>query len=488
MASSIETLPLLKNGEEYLSQSQKTLRGIHGEELLKVAVAPEIHVQMAMPINKASFHTLQNMPIDEIIDIFCEAGQIFTQDMLINGISTSLDEWSELITLSTGMPIRYVNNALNMIPHIFTRQQLRRLLQANSPTGDLAIFDEFVGVRGNTRFGWSPRGMNVGIGLPGNHPAVSLLGTLIPLFKIPALIRASSSEPFTSFRICKALWEAGLPYESLFHFVTDHSTVDTIIRQSDLGIIFGNEWILKAYENNSKIKTFGPGRSKVLLEIEDMSSTHFDLAVELAYQSIHYDGGRGCINSSGVCYNSPQMYNEFKMKLAEKLAKLEPLDPLDPRAEIPAMDPDAARGLYKFIKGRMTGKINNLTAELRGEQDFLKVENNLAYLMPTLLELDESHPMRTDEYPFSFGTIYRPDDYLVEELMEDTLSLAYLTDNPSNAKRLLNIPSIKKVFVNDQSFTMDIAAPHEGHMCDFLYGTKASNFDGINNILQKKKY
>ena len=480
----LETLPLLKNGEEYLSQSHKTLRGIHGEDLLKVAVAPEIHVQMAMPINKASFYTLQKIPIDEMIDIFCEAGQIFTQDMLINGISTSLDEWCELITLSTGLPIRYVRNALNTIPNIFTKEQLSRLLQANSPTGDLAIFDDFVGVRGNTRFGWSPRGQNVGVGLPGNHPAVSLLGTLIPLFKIPTLIRASSSEPFTSFRICKSLWEAGLPHESLFHFVTDHSTVDTVVRQSDLGIIFGNEWILKAYENNSKIKTYGPGKSKCLVEIEDMTSTHLNLAVELAYQSIHYDGGRGCINSSGVCYNSPQMYDEFKERLAEKLAKLEPLDPMNPRAEIPAMDPDAARGLYKFIKSRMTGEIHNLTANIRGEDEFLHIEDNLAYLMPTLLELGEEHQMRTDEYPFSFGTIYRPDDYLVEELVEDTLSLAYLTDNPRKAKRLLNIPSIKKVFVNDQSFTMDISAPHDGYMCDFLYNSKASNYDGLNNFLK----
>ena len=487
MAISIDTLPLLKDGIEYISQSKKTLKGIHGENLLDVAIAPEIHVQMAIPISKASFHTLQSIPIDEIVSIFCEAGKIFTQDMLINGFSTSLDEWSELITLSTGMPIRYVQNALNMIPHIFTKKQLKRLLRANSPTGNLAIFDDFVGVRGNTRFGWNPRGMNVGVGLPGNHPGTSLLGTLIPLFKIPAIIRASSSEPFTSFRICKALWEAGLPHESLFHFVTDHSTVDAIVRQSDLGIMFGNEWILKAYENNSKIKTYGPGRSKVLLEIENMSTTHFDLATELAFQSIHFDGGRGCINSSGVVYNSPQMYDEFKEKLATKLASLEPLDPMNPRAEIPAMDPDSARGLYKFIKSRMTGKINNLTVEIRGEEEFLHVEDNLAYLMPTLLELDEDHQMRTDEYPFSFGTIYRPNDYLVEELVENTLSLAYLTDNPANARRLLNIPSIKKVFVNDQSFTIDIAAPHEGHMCDFLYGAKATNYDGINNLLKTKE-
>ncbi|GAH71308.1 unnamed protein product, partial [marine sediment metagenome] len=241
MATSLGALPLLRNGEEYLSQNKKSLFGIHGEKLLDVAIAPEIHVQMALPINKgAGFTLLQNMSIDDIIDIFVEAGKIFVNNMVINGISTSIDEWAELITRSTGMPITYTQNALNIVPQLFRKRALQRILRANSPTGNIQIYDEFVDVRGNTRFSWSPRGKNVGIALPGNHPSVSLLGALIPLFKMPAILRASSSEPFTSFRLCKALWDAGLPPESLFHFVTDRSIVDTIVRNSDLGIVFGN--------------------------------------------------------------------------------------------------------------------------------------------------------------------------------------------------------------------------------------------------------
>ncbi|MCG3254442.1 MAG: aldehyde dehydrogenase family protein [Candidatus Heimdallarchaeota archaeon] len=480
----ISTLPLLKNGEEYLSQSKKTIKGIHDENLLEVSIAPEILVQIALPINKGSFHHLQSMPIDDIISIYSEAGKIFMDDMLINGVSTSVDEWSELITLSTGMPIRFVRNALNLIPHIFRKSELKKILRANSPTGNLGIYDNFVDVRGGTRFGWTPRGKNVGIALPGNHPAVSLLGTLIPLFKIPALIRASSSEPFTSFRICKALWEAGLPPETLFHFTTDHSVVDTIVRKSDLGIIFGNEWILKAYEHDSRIKTYGPGRSKVLVEIENMTPSLLDLSVELAYQSINYDTGRGCINASGIIYNSPDNYEEFRDKLAEKLASLEPLDPMDPKAEISAMNPDAARGLHKFIQSRMDTSVKDITAKFRNKEGFLHIDGELAFFMPTLLELGEEHQMRTDEYPFAFGTICKPDDYYADELVSDSLSLSYLSDNPQKAKRLLNDPSIHKLFVNDQTFTMQVSAPHEGFQADFLYGAKASNYDGINNLLK----
>ena len=92
--------------------------------------------------------------------------------------------------------------------------------------------------------------------------------------------------------------------------------------------------------------------------------------------------------------------------------------------------------------------------------------------------------MRTDEYPFSFGTITQPHDYFAEELVENSLSLGLLTDDPSKAKKLLQDPSIKKVFINNQTFLMDIAAPHEGFQADFLYRSKATNFDGINNILE----
>ncbi|MHA1954916.1 MAG: aldehyde dehydrogenase family protein [Candidatus Heimdallarchaeaceae archaeon] len=483
--SSIDALPLLRNGEEYLSQSKKTLIGIHGERLLDVAVAPEIHVQMALPINKgAGFNLLQNMAIDDIIDIYVEAGKIFMQDMLINNVSTSLDEFSELITLSTGMPITYVNNALNIIPQIFKKRPLQRILRASSPTGSLTIYDEFVDVRGNTRFAWAPKGKNCGVALPGNHPAVSLLGALIPLFKIPAILRASSTEPFTSFRLCKSLWEAGLPAESLFHFVTDHSVVDTIVRKSDMGVIFGNEWILKAYENNTHIKTYGPGRSKILVDIENMSPSLLDLSLDIAHQSISLDGGRGCINCSGVVFKHDDGYEEFRDKLAEKLASVETLDPMDPKAEIPAMQTDPARGLYKFIKSRMDSDVKNVTASFRGTEEFLEVNDNLAYLLPTLLEVGEDSQIRTDEYPFAFGTIVKADDYFAEELMEDSLSVGYLTDDPSKARNLLRDPTIKKVFVNDQTFLMDVAQPHEGFQGDFLYRSKATNYDGLNNILK----
>ena len=485
MATSLGALPLLRNGEEYLSQSKRSLFGIHGEKLLDVAIAPEIHVQMALPMNKgAGFTLLQNMSIDDIIDIYVEAGKIFVNDMMINGISTSLDEWAELITRSTGMPIRYTQNALNIVPQLFRKRSLQRILRANSPTGNIQIYDEFVDVRGNTRFSWSPRGKNVGISLPGNHPAVSLLGALIPLFKMPAILRASSSEPFTSFRLCKALWDAGLPPESLFHFVTDRSIVDTIVRNSDLGIIFGNEWVLRAYKDNSRIKTYGPGKSKVLIDIENMSPSLLDLAIDIAYQSITFDGGRGCINCSGIVYNGKDSYEEFRDRLAEKMASLEPLDPMNPRAEIPAMATDPARGLYKFIRSRMDSSVKDITAQFRGSDEFLHVDNGLSYLLPTLLEVGEESEIRTDEYPHAFGTICRPNDYYPEELVEDSLAVGYLTDNPSKAKRLLRDPSIKKVFVNDQTFNMDIAQPHEGFQADFLYKSKATNYDGINNILK----
>jgi len=484
--SSIGALPLLRNGEEYLSQSKKTLIGINGERLLDVSIAPEMHIQLALPINKgAGFQLLQSMSIDDVIDIYVEAGKVFQNDMLINGISTSLEEFSELICLSTGMPITYVNNALNIIPQLFQKCSLKRILRASSPTGSLAIYDDFVDVRGNTRFAWSPKGRNCGVALPGNHPSVSLMGAIIPLFKVPTILRASSSEPFTSFRLCKALWEAGLPSESLFHFVTEHSSVDAIVRQSDLGVIFGNEWILKAYEKNSHIKTYGPGRSKILVDIENMSPTLMNLSLEIAYRSITLDGGRGCINASGIVFNGDDGYEEFKGKLAERLASVQPLNPMDPKAEIPAMQPDPCRRLYKFIRSRIKNDVNDITAKYRGFEEFIQVEDNLAYLLPTLLEVGEESAIRTDEYPFSFGTIVQPRDYYAEELMEDSLSVGYLTDEPSKAKNLIRNPTVKKVFVNDQTFLMDIAQPHENFLADFLYMSKATNYDGVNNYLIK---
>ncbi|MHA1869153.1 MAG: aldehyde dehydrogenase family protein [Candidatus Heimdallarchaeaceae archaeon] len=475
MSSLLSDLPTLRNGTEYLSSTKVPLKGINGKFLTNISFSPELHIQMAIPINRGiGFRKLSKIPIDDLIDIYVEAGKIFSKEMVIGGQSTTLEDWNKLITLSTGMPISVVRNAVGMIPSFFKKEQLERFLTANSPTGELEIYDKLIGVRGTTKFGFAPRGKNVGVALPGNHPAVALFGALIPLFKIPAIIRSSSSEPFTSYRICKSLWEAGIPSEALFHFVTTHAEVDTLVTKSDLGIVFGSDWTIQMYGKNKKIKAYGPGRSKILVDADKMSTYRMRQAFDIAYRSITYDGGRGCINASGIIYNSEEGYDEFKHKLARKLAKIEPYQPLEEESQLPAMTKEAAIKLASYIKQRMKNT-KDLTAEYRGYDDFLYQNGEFGYLLPMLLEIDENHKMRTDEYPFPFGTITKVEEYLPHELVRDTLALSVITDKKEKVKEYLLEPSIHKVFVNESSFLMDLAAPHEGFMSDFLYQKKATN-------------
>ncbi len=472
----LETLPLLRNGEEYLSSDKKPMFSINGERLLDVSFAPELHVQMAIPINKMrGYNLLQKLSIDDLISIYVEAGKIFFEDMDIQGVNTNIDEWSELITLATGMPITFVKNSMMLTKHFFQKSELKRFLEANSPTGNIDIFDNNVDFRGSTMFGYSPRGRNVGIALPGNHPAVALLGLVVPLFKIPTIIRSSSSEPFMSYRLCKALWEAGIPSESLFHFVTDHSVVDSLLRKSDLGIVFGSEWTQDLYGDDSKIKVFGPGRSKVVVDFDKIDSLSLDLALSTAYESISADGGRGCINASGIIYNTPNGYDNFISNLAQKMSSSVPLDPLDPQATIPAMNINQAKSLYAFIQSRISPEVNDITSLCRGSKDFLSIQDDLAFLLPTLLEVKETSLVRNDEYPFAFGTIVKPHEYESHELAKDSLSVSYLTDDPHKVKKYLIDPTIKKVFLNQLTFNVDLAAPHEGFYSDFLYQSKATN-------------
>ena len=82
-----DNLPLLRNGQEYISSSKQALQSIQGEKLLDVSFAPELHLQMAIPLNRRKgYSLLQNIPIDEVIDIFQEAGKIFFEDMLKQGL------------------------------------------------------------------------------------------------------------------------------------------------------------------------------------------------------------------------------------------------------------------------------------------------------------------------------------------------------------------------------------------------------------------
>ena len=128
---------------------------------------------------------------------------------------------------------------------------------------------------------------------------------------------------------------------------------------------------------------------------------HLDLMVT----SIAENGGRSCINASGVWL--PANGREVATVLAERLAAIEPLPLDDPEARIAAFsNPGVAHSISKLIDRQLElPGAEDLTAPLRSGDRVVEV-GGCTFLRPTLIWCeDPAHPLAASEFLFPFAAV-----------------------------------------------------------------------------------
>ena len=131
---------------------------------------------------------------------------------------------------------------------------------------------------------------------------------------------------------------AGCPREAFTYYPSDHAGAGEIVRRCGRSMFFGDVSAVGAFAGDPRIELHGPGYSKVLLGPDrvDAWREHLDLMV----RSIADNGGRSCVNASGVWV--PSRGREIAEALAERVVTIEPL---------PADHPDAL--LAPFLDRRV---------------------------------------------------------------------------------------------------------------------------------------
>src|SRR5260370_1124240 len=175
-----------------------------------------------------------------------------------------------------------------------------------------------------------PRTDSLGIVLPSNSPGVHSLW--IPAFalKIPLVLKPGAAEPWTPYRMIQALIRAGAPPDSFGYYPTDHAGAGQILRQCQRGMVFGDTGSTKLWANDSRIEVHGPGYSKIVIGRDLVD--HWQEYLDVMVTSIVENGGRSCINASGVWV--PAHGAEDSAALADRLAPLPPRHPADPHAQL----------------------------------------------------------------------------------------------------------------------------------------------------------
>jgi acyl-CoA reductase-like NAD-dependent aldehyde dehydrogenase len=315
-----------------------------------------------------------------------------------------------------------------------------------------------------------PRGQTLGVVLPSNSPGVhSLWAPAIPL-KIPLVLKPGSAEPWTPYRMAQALFLAGCPREAISFYPADHAGAGEILRSSGRGMLFGDTGSTGAWKNDPRVELHGPGYSKVLIG-EDLIESWPDY-LDVLVRSILDNGGRSCVNASGVWV--PSHGDEIAEALAERLARVRPRDADDPEAQLaPFADPAVAARISSVLDASLDEDAEDVTARARRQR--LVEHRGCTYLLPTIVRCrSTAHPLANREYLFPFATVVEAPREELLAAMGPTLVLTAITRDRTLIDRLLASPRIDRLNIGPiPTPRVSWDQPHEGNLFDHLYARRA---------------
>lgn len=473
-----EIAPNLGGLKDYDIEKKVNLESYEGEVIGHVYQVPGVllYSNKLRNYRERGQENLEDYSINDMIRVVKNAGKSFDKE--IDGVN--YEDYLTAVTLATGIPISDTRKAGDLLQAGMTNMD--EIIKAHTPNGDISVYDDVDVMKKprdkkgfNRNYLYVPKGNTLGINLPGNHPAVNILGIeALTLLKSPTYIRPSNKEPLTPSRVVDSINKSGLDQYSLYLLPGDSQEVgDAILNECDLNIVFGGENVKRKYESHPNTKVYGPGNSKIFID-EDYS-VNGD-AFDIVKEALITDGGKGCINPTQIIVKGNA--KRFADYLAEELASIEVMNPLEKEAQIPAVKPREGKMLNDFIENNLNGA-EDLTSKYR---ERLLEKDGITYLGPTIIYIEENptkHPLYT-ELPFQYGVVANYE----KGALDDTLALTMMTDDRKMIDDVIKNPSINKIYDKIPSTDIDITEPHQGFLSDELYEKKT--FRASNKKFSKK--
>jgi len=468
-------LPILRYGTPYRSIDTIELRNVAtGEPLARVSQANRGLI--ARDLLEVSEHrrALQKIPVQELLAVCARAAELFHDGELpvdpIDGIMQTPEDYVRTLSATTGMPQSLCRSNMEKIRYVLAEMQT--VLGGLTRGLDLSVLDRGWTEQQGRTVSYLGQAEVLGVVLPSNSPGVhSLWLPSIPL-KVPLALKPGSQEPWTPMRIAQALIAAGCPAEAIGFYPTDYAGATEILLRSCRSMIFGDESTVRPWRQDTRVQLHGPGWSKVILGADAVADwkQHLDLMVT----SIAQNGGRSCVNASGVWL--PAHGRELAQGLAERLAAIEPKPLDDPQAQIAAFsNPTAAHKISEFIDRQLKqAGAEDLTAPLRTGDRVVEV-GGCTFLRPTLVWCeDPDHPLASSEFLFPFAAVVEvPQDDLVRRI-GPTLVASAITDDDALKANLMGARHIDRLNLGALPTCRVVwDQPHEGNLFEHLYRQRA---------------
>jgi acyl-CoA reductase-like NAD-dependent aldehyde dehydrogenase len=466
-------LPILRAGRPYRSLDRVRLADIvAGEPVAEVSQANRGLIARDLQRRADNRARLARVPFREMLAICRRAAGLFAEgDLPIDdGVTQSADLYVRQLSATTGMPRTLARRNMEKIR--FVLDQMDLILRGLTRGLDLGILESGWGEEGGRSVSFLGEAQALGAVLPNNSPGVHSLWIPSIALRVPVVLKPGRQEPWTPLRIARALMEAGCPPEAVGYYPSDHAGAAEILLRCCRSMLFGDAATLDAWRDDPRVQLHGPGWSKVIVGADriDRFADHLDLIVA----SIADNGGRSCVNASGVWV--PSRGREVAERLAALLAAI-PALPLDhPEAALAAFsDPRQAHGISALIDRMLAVPgAEDVTARLRGGGRIAEA-GGCTFLLPTIVRCDDpEHPLASAEFLFPFAAVVEtPQDGMLDRI-GSTLVATALTDDERFRRDLIASPDIDRLNLGPiatSSVCWD--QPHEGNLFDHLYRQRA---------------
>lgn len=465
-------VPILRKGEPYTSlDAARVPHHRTREPFVEISQANTGLIRRDLLDQERGRAALASFSTTELVNICTQAAEYFFNDALpLDAMPQTPDDYVRQVSATTGLPHVLVRRNMQKIRSMFA--EMGNVLDGLTRNLDWGILDRGFGDFEGHLLSFFPRTQSLGVVLPNNSPGVHSLW--IPAFalKIPLVLKPGSAEPWTPFRIIQALIRAGAPREAFSFYPTDHSGAGEILRNCGRGIIFGDSSTTSMWEGDARIEIHGPGYSKIIIGEDCIDDWEQYLDVMVA--SIAENGGRSCINASGVWV--PRHAEEIAEALAARLAEILPRDAEDESALLaPFTDANVAARISAMIdQGLSEPGASDVSAGLR-QTERLVSWNGCSYLLPTVLLCEgPEHPLANREYLFPFASVVKVAPDQVPEALGPSLVVTAITSDASLIQRLVSSTNVDRLNIgavptNQVSWDQ----PHEGNLFEHLYGRRA---------------
>ena len=473
-------LPILRQGVPYTSLD--VVRVPHHrsrEPFVEISQAnPGLIRRDLRPERQAAGRqALARVPFDRLIEMCAEAADSFLNATLpLGDVRQSPHDYMLQLSATTGMPHALVRRNMERIAGVM--RQMRTVLRGLTRGLDLSLLDAGHGEHAGHTVSFYPRTDALGVVLPSNSPGVHSLWIPAIALKIPLVLKPGSAEPWTPFRIAQAFMKAECPPEAFSYYPAGHAGAGEVLRRTGRSMFFGDLTTVGGWEGDPRVELHGPGYSKILVGDDMLAGDRWEQYVDLMVASIAENGGRSCVNASGI-WVAASHAERVAHAIAARLASIVPRAADDEQATLaPFADPRVAERISAQIDDglRSPGARDVTLAHRRSPR--LALFEGCAYLQPTLVLCDgPGHPLANREYLFPFAAVVgvtRDEMRQMPEPMGKTLVVTALTRDRTLIERLLASSYVDRLNIGAiQTNQISWDQPHEGNLFEHLYARRS---------------